>query len=269
MAGKPIHPAVKLDVDAMYDYEEYDDYEAYDDYDDESVESGAAQRWAAPNISLGNIGLPSVYALPPLAAVGLSVILILTMIGFFARQFQIPEAQGSAGPAFRASTALAPLFSPSVQHWDHKIIEWAEKWDMDPNLLATVMQIESCGDPQAVSSAGAIGLFQVMPFHFTNSEDPYKPTTNARASVTYLKQALQSFDQDVYFALAGYNAGIAGAGRGEANWPDETVRYTHWAVGIFEDAQAGKKNSDRLDEWLAAGGKSLCNQASQRLGLSN
>ena len=253
----------------MYEYE-YDEYlDDDEEYESEYSENGPARRWAVPSISWQGIGVPSAYALPPLAALALSVVLIFTMIRFVMKQFQIPEAQGSAGVVFQASSTIAPLFRPEIQHWGDNIIEWAEKWDMDPNLLATVMQIESCGDPQAVSSAGAIGLFQVMPFHFSTQEDPFKPTTNARTGVAYLKSSLRNYEQDVYYGLAGYNAGIAGASVGEANWPDETVRYTYWAFGIYEDARAGQKDSPRLDEWLDAGGRSLCNQAADRLGLSN
>ena len=34
---------------------------------------------------------------------------------------------------------------------------WAEQYSLDPDIIATIMQIESCGDPNAVSSAGAQG----------------------------------------------------------------------------------------------------------------
>jgi len=68
--------------------------------------------------------------------------------------------------------------------------------------------------------------------------------------------------------LAGYNAGITGAKRGENSWPAETVRYTYWGTGIYNDAKAGKGESDVLREWLSKGGQSLCDRAAQRLGLN-
>ena len=163
---------------------------------------------------------------------------------------------------------IAPLFTPEVQRWSDKIAEWSQQTGIDANLIATVMQIESCGDPQATSSAGAMGLFQVMPYHFEASEDPYKPATNARRGLNYLRQALDARDGVIRFGFAGYNGGITGAKRPETQWPNETQRYVYWGTGIYEDAQSGRSNSDRLDEWLGRGGTSLCKQAAQRLGIN-
>jgi hypothetical protein len=165
------------------------------------------------------------------------------------------------------SGSIAPLFTPEVQYWSKNIVEWSQQTGIDANLIATVMQIESCGDPFAKSSAGAMGLFQVMPFHFENGEDPYKPATNARAGLRYLEQALAARNGVVYLGFAGYNGGITGAKRPESQWPDETKRYVYWGSGIYEDAAKMKANSDRLNEWLGRGGVSLCNQAAQRLGI--
>ena len=74
---------------------------------------------------------------------------------------------------------IALFFAPSVLFWEEDILKWAGDHDLDPNLVATVMQIESCGDPRALSSAGAMGLFQVMPYHFEENEAPYNPDINA------------------------------------------------------------------------------------------
>lgn len=81
---------------------------------------------------------------------------------------------------------LAAFFAPSVQHWSDEINNWANQYSVDRDLLATVMQIESCGHPTVVSGAGARGLFQVMPFHFSADEDMLDPETNARRGASYL-----------------------------------------------------------------------------------
>ncbi len=88
------------------------------------------------------------------------------------------------------SLPLSPVFTPEVQYWAPRILKWAQAADIDPNLVATVMQIESCGDPRALSRSGAIGLFQVMPYHFTASDDPYSPDTNALRGLDYLRRSL-------------------------------------------------------------------------------
>ncbi len=165
------------------------------------------------------------------------------------------------------NSKIAPLFTPEVQRWGEKITIWSQRWGIDPNLVATVMQIESCGNPDALSGAGAMGLFQVMPYHFAESEDPFKPVTNATRGITYLKSALDSQGGNSRMAFAGYNGGINGAKRPESVWPAETQRYVYWGVDIYADAKKGKATSERLNEWLGRGGASLCLQAAQVLGL--
>ena len=165
------------------------------------------------------------------------------------------------------SGSIAPLFTPEVQSWSGSITRWADDWDMDPNLVATVMQVESCGDPKAQSYAGAIGLFQVMPFHFQPTDVPQKPAINAKRGLAYLKQGLVELGEP-RLALAGYNGGIGIAAMGEEYWPAETVRYVYWAENIYQDALKGRSQSEYLEDWLAHGGSVLCSQAHQRLGIS-
>jgi len=134
---------------------------------------------------------------------------------------------------------------------------------LDPNLVATVMQIESCGYSRAKSPAGAIGLFQVMPYHFKEGENPYQPDTNARRGLSYLRQSLES-GGNTRLALAGYNGGINGTKNPEEYWPDETLRYLYWGVRIYQDTKEGKEHSPRLEEWLNSGGDYLCQLAREQ-----
>jgi hypothetical protein len=172
----------------------------------------------------------------------------------------IGEAAGQSG-------AIAPLFTPEVQYWAAKILEWSHLYGVDPNMAATVMQIESCGDPQAVSRAGAMSLFQVMPFHFTAGEDGMDPETNARRGLNYFAERLVQTNGDVGRAFAGYNGGHVAAASSWGSWAHETQRYYVWSTGIYADAKAGLSESSTLQQWLAAGGASLCRQAASRLGI--
>ncbi len=131
---------------------------------------------------------------------------------------------------------LARFFSPSVLYWGNQIESWAAANDLDPNLAAAVMQIESCGDPLAHSRAGAAGLFQVMPFHFNPDEDVYDPETNARRGLKYLLTTLTSSGGDIRLALAGYNGGLSVLDIAEEDWPAETRRYASWGASIYADA---------------------------------
>lgn len=158
-------------------------------------------------------------------------------------------------------------FHPAVLYWSNQILTWAEVYDLDPQLIATVMQIESCGDPQAVSPAGAQGLFQVMPYHFQPGEDMLDPQTNARRGLTYLGESLQKADGDIKLALAGYNGGHSQIYRDPADWPAETRRYVHWGYGIYQDALEGNTHKNTLSAWLHVGGWHLCDQAQARLGI--
>jgi soluble lytic murein transglycosylase-like protein len=171
-----------------------------------------------------------------------------------------------AAPAPAAATgALSPVFTPEVRRWESQILAWSQAFALDPNLVATVMQIESCGSPSAVSSAGARGLFQVMPFHFTTGEDMLDPETNAARGLAYLAGGLQAAGGQAGLALAGYNGGHSQIGRDSSLWPSETQRYYYWGTGIYQDASSGATESPRLAEWLAAGGSSLCARAAQEV----
>jgi len=165
-------------------------------------------------------------------------------------------------------TDLSPIFTREVSYWANDIIRWANASSLDPNLVAVVMQIESCGDPNALSSAGAKGLFQVMPFHFRSGENPYNPETNALRGLTYLSNSLNTAHGNVRLALAGYNGGIGIITRGEWTWAAETLRYVYYGEPIYEDAHAGITSSSKLEEWYQKYGAGLCTQASNRLGIT-
>jgi hypothetical protein len=166
------------------------------------------------------------------------------------------------------SGGISPVFSPQIQHWAPQIIAWAAQYGLDPDIAATIMQIESCGDPQAVSHAGAQGLFQVMPFHFTAGEVMLDPETNAARGLAYYSERLKQTGGDIFQAFAGYNGGHVAAAGSWNSWANETQRYYTWSKGIYEDAKSGATTSPTLQQWFQAGGASLCQQASNRLNLN-
>ena len=207
-------------------------------------------------------GCSSGLLLPPIA-----VLLISGLLAVFANSRFV---RADTHPAVNAQTAypgLSPIFTPTVQYWGQQILSWSAEFNIDPNLAAVVMQIESCGNPRALSSAGAKGLFQVMPFHFHALEDPYDPNTNARRGLTYLVSALEHAGGDSRLALAGYNGGVGLIGRAEWSWPAETKRYVKLGAPIYEDARVGLSTSENLNAWFNQYGASLCRQAAQQLGL--
>lgn len=168
---------------------------------------------------------------------------------------------GAESSAPAPGSSLAAVFTPEVQHWAPLIKAWGQAYNVDPNLIATVIQIESCGDPTAVSGAGAQGLFQVMPFHFSPGEDMQDVTTNGRRGMEYLAKGLQVSGGDPGLALAGYNGGLGVISGGWARWSAETRRYYQWGVGIYKDALNQQPSSPTLQSWLDAGGQHLCQRA--------
>ncbi len=175
-----------------------------------------------------------------------------------------PIVEAAAEPE---APAISPIFTREVQHWADRIVAWAALYELDPNLVATVMQIESCGWPGAISSSSAQGLFQVMPYHFADGEAMQDPDTNARRGLAYLALGLARAGGDAGLALAGYNGGHSQIGKAAALWPAETRRYWYWGTGIYADASGGLADSPRLREWIGAGGASLCARAAQALEL--
>lgn len=163
---------------------------------------------------------------------------------------------------------LAPLFTSPVDYWGSDITRWAQEYALDPNLLATVMQIESCGHPYVVSRAGAQGLFQVMPFHFAPGESYLDPETNAQRGARFLRVCGDYTNHDPGMMLACYNGGPSVTQRSFHTWPAETKRYYAWGVGIYSDARKQLAQSETLNRWLQAGGAALCQQATTVLGIA-
>jgi len=83
----------------------------------------------------------------------------------------------------------------------------AQAQGVDPSLALEVAVVESGLNQNAVSSAGAIGIFQLMPATAASlGVNPYDPTQNIQGGVTYLRQMLAQFG-DPALALAAYDWG--------------------------------------------------------------
>jgi soluble lytic murein transglycosylase-like protein len=216
-------------------------------------------------------GRSIVLSAPLIAALTLTLGGWLVASAFTSAEVFSPQPLAASLPAREAApqaASLALLFDPAVRYWQERIMAWSAQFRLDPNLVATVMQIESCGDPDALSRSGAMGLFQVMPFHFSTGEDGFDPEVNAARGLRYLRLGLERGGGLPELALAGYNGGHSRIGQAAELWPAETRRYVYWGTGIYEDAQAGREDSARLEEWRRAGGRRLCAQAAAALGIA-
>ncbi len=95
---------------------------------------------------------------------------------------------------------------------------WSDAHQVDPYLVAAVIRAESRFNPDAVSSAGAIGLMQIMPTTGAwiaaqlgeeqfEVADLYMTEINLRFGTWYLSYLIERFAGDVPMALRAYNAG--------------------------------------------------------------
>lgn len=102
------------------------------------------------------------------------------------------------------------------------IIEAAGKqYNVDPKLLKGIIATESAGNPNAKSSAGAMGLMQIMPSNYKSLgiTDPTDPKQNIMGGAKLMSQLLDRFG-DVTTALRHYNGGD-----NAANWGPQNQAY--------------------------------------------
>ena len=99
--------------------------------------------------------------------------------------------------------------SYTTNRYDYIIIKASKRHGVSFSLLKALIKIESDFNPRAVSSAGAMGLMQIMPANIKalKIENPFDPLENILGGARYLKQLIDRFDGKLPLALAAYNAG--------------------------------------------------------------
>lgn len=112
-------------------------------------------------------------------------------------------------PAKELKTAARRTVTPEMARVEKSIRAAAEKYDLPPDLIRSVIRAESNFDPGAVSRAGARGLMQLMPAtaEELGVKDSFDIHQNIDGGSRYLRQMLDRFDGDLKLALSAYNAG--------------------------------------------------------------
>lgn len=89
------------------------------------------------------------------------------------------------------------------------VYKYAHQYNLSPNLVSSVIYVESSGISSAKSSVGALGIMQVMPFHFDESQDPYDVEINIQQGTKLLSELTSEYGE--YDGLRAYNCGEHGA----------------------------------------------------------
>lgn len=107
----------------------------------------------------------------------------------------------------------------------------AHHYDLDWRLVDSVIYEESTWNPQALSSAGAMGLGQLMPStaEYLGVYDPWDPGQNIWGVALYLNRLHGRFGEWP-LALAGYNAGPTRVDRCQCIPFTETHVYVHKVI---------------------------------------
>jgi soluble lytic murein transglycosylase len=120
--------------------------------------------------------------------------------------------------------------------FDPHIVAAANLYNVSADLIKAVIAVESEFDERAVSSKGAQGLMQLMPFTARRFGvvDPFDPRQNIFGGVQYLRLLLDLFSGDVSLALAAYNAGENAVARYRGIPPyRETRNYVNKIMGLL------------------------------------
>lgn len=171
----------------------------------------------------------------------------------------------------------------TVRHWDKTINEMGKKYNVDPNLIAIIVTMESGGYAKAESEAGAKGLMQVtgptgkdIAAKFLKEPrkkyDLMDPKTNIEFGTAYLAHLRDEFGTTkqgpewlatVELLAAGYNGGPGTANaleKGEGLRDTQPVIYSRDAFNMWRERNANK--SPTFDRWVERGGSRLLEAAS-------
>lgn len=108
-----------------------------------------------------------------------------------------------------ASAASSASSASSGENLDAYFTEAAETYGVDKKLLLAMAKQESRFKTDVVSSAGAMGVMQLMPetAKYLGVTDPFDAKQNIMGGAKYIRQKLDEFNGDVTLALAAYSAG--------------------------------------------------------------
>jgi soluble lytic murein transglycosylase-like protein len=130
--------------------------------------------------------------------------------------------------------------------------------NLNPDLINSMIRVESGFNPHAVSPKGAQGLMQLMPQTAARMgvADPFNPVENIEGGTRYIRELLDRYHLDLVKALAAYNAGPERVEQyhGVPPYP-ETIAYVSRVIRNFNGKQSAQNS---------AGGKTAAAHAKKK-----
>jgi soluble lytic murein transglycosylase-like protein len=147
--------------------------------------------------------------------------LLATAILLCASEFTTVAPASAAGSIVPATPVAISVYASVLRHINPQMPGWqsrdlarrvlvnAERWRIDANMLIAIVAVESSWHTHAVSSAGAIGLGQLMPGTAALlGVNPHDPKQNLSGAARYLRGLIKRFGPSHYSEIfAAYNAG--------------------------------------------------------------
>lgn len=142
-----------------------------------------------------------------------------------------------------------PSVQPSNQSlnrlgkYDEIINQASETYGVDKNIIKSVILAESSAKENAVSTANAKGLMQIIDStaQYLGINNVFDPKENIMGGAKYLSQLLRKYNGDLKFALAGYNAGPGNVDKYNGIPPfTETQTYVKRVIGYLKNFEESK-----------------------------
>ena len=178
-------------------------------------------------------------------------------------RYRIQVNGGSAEIAAVQVVAIEPeeIFEPSTEPLTEKtpfqklILAAASRYHLDPDLIHSVIAIESNFDPKAVSAKNARGLMQLMPrtAELLGVKDSFDPEQNIDGGARYLRDLLAKYKSNLTLALAAYNAGPDSVDKYGHRVPPylETMKYVQRITKTYAKLKANATGPGRIPPGLS------------------
>ena len=151
-----------------------------------------------------------------------------------------PTAMRRPAPHLAVGLRDAAGLSLHVKEYVPLILGAAEEVGVDPAVIAALMETEGSAE-EAVSSAGAAGLMQLLPDKLLATDDPLDPATNILRSAQLIRRLVRSYDGDLGMVAGAYFGAV-----------DHDGHVTDDSDGIMTGLEYVERFADAYERWAIA-----------------